>query len=57
MQECLGLVDVVHLPARQTERQRIAQGVDDYMDFCRKPAAGAADGLVDAPFLRAPALC
>jgi hypothetical protein len=57
MQERLGLVDVVHLSARQTERQRIAQGVDDYVDFCREPAAGAANGLVDAPFLRAPALC
>jgi hypothetical protein len=51
------LVDVMHLPARQTESQRIAQGVDDYVDFCREAAAGAANGLVDTPFLRAPALC
>ena len=55
--ERLGLADVVHLPARETERQRIAQGVDDDMDFCREPPARAANGLVDAPFLRAPALC
>jgi hypothetical protein len=41
----------------ETERQWIAQRIDDYVDFCRKTAARAADGLVTAPFLRAPALC
>jgi hypothetical protein len=40
----------------RTERQWIAQRVDDHVDFCRKAAARAADGLVATP-LRAPALC
>jgi hypothetical protein len=51
------LVDIVDLPAGETERQRIAQGVDDHMDFGGQAAARAAYGLVEAPFLRAPALC
>ena len=55
--ERFGLVDVVDLPAGETERQRIAQGVDDHMDFGGQTAARAAYSLVEAPFLRAPALC
>ena len=56
-QQRVGLRDVMDLPAREAERQRIAQGVDDHMDFRREPAARAADGLVETPFLRAPAEC
>ena len=55
--ECFSLCDIVNLPARETERQRIAQSVDDSVDFCCEAAARAAYGLVEAPFLRAPALC
>jgi len=55
--ECFGLIDVMDLPAGQAERQRIAQGVDDHMDFGGQAAARAAYGLIEAPFLRAPALC
>jgi len=47
----------IRLPAGQAERQRIAQGVDDHMDFGGQAAARAAYGLIEAPFLRAPALC
>jgi hypothetical protein len=47
----------VNLPAGEADRQRIAQRVDDHMDFGREPAVRAADGLVATPFLRAPALC
>ena len=53
----LGLSDVVNLPAGQAQRQRIAQGVDDDMNFGRQAAARAAYGLVETPFFRAPALC
>ena len=56
-QQRVGLRDVMDLPTREAERQRIAQGVDDHMDFRREPAARAADGLVEPPFLRAPAAC
>ena len=52
---CLG--DVMCLPAGETERQRISQGVDNGVDFRREPAARAAYGLVETPFFRAPALC
>lgn len=55
--EGLGLGDVVNLAAGEAERQRIAQGVDDHMDLGGQAAARAAYGLVEAPFLRAPALC
>ena len=56
-QQRVGLCDVMDLPTREAQRQRIAQGVDDHMDFRREPAARAADGLVETPFLRAPAEC
>jgi hypothetical protein len=56
-QQRVGLRDVMDLPTREAERQRIAQGVNDHMDFRREPAARAADGLVETPFLRAPAEC
>ena len=55
--EGLGLGDVVDLAAGEAERQRVAQGVDDHMDLGGRAAARAAYGLVDTPFLRAPALC
>jgi hypothetical protein len=47
----------VDMPAGEAERQRIAEGVDDHMNFGGQAAARAAYGLVEAPFLRAPALC
>ena len=56
-QQCAGLRDVMDLPTREAERQRITQGVDNHMDFRREPAARAADGLIEPPFLRAPAEC
>ena len=55
--EGLGLGDVVDLAAGEAERQRVAQGVDNHMDLGGQAAARAAYGLVEAPFLRAPALC
>jgi hypothetical protein len=51
------LGDVVHLATRQAESQWVAEGIDDYVDFRREPAARAADGLIGPPFFRAPALC
>ena len=38
-QQRVGLRDVMDLPTREAERQRIAQGIDDHMDFSREPAA------------------
>src|SRR6202158_4717857 len=55
--ECFSLGDVVDLPAREAERQRIAQSVHDHMDLGGRAAARAAYRLVETPFLRAPALC
>jgi hypothetical protein len=51
------LGDVVNLSASETQRQRIAQGIDDDMNFGCQPAARATYGLVETPFFRAPALC
>ena len=55
--ECFSLGDVVDLAAGEAERQWVAQGVDDHMDLGGRAAARAAYGLVETPFLRAPALC
>ena len=52
-----GLGDVVDLAAGEAERQRVAESVDDHMDLGGQAAARAAYGLVEAPFLCAPALC
>ena len=54
--ERFGLRDVVDLTAGEAHGERIAERIDDGVDFRRQPAARAADGLV-APFLCAPALC
>ena len=55
--EGFSLGDVVDLAASEAERQRIAESVDDHMDLGGRAAARAAYGLVETPFLRAPALC
>ena len=55
--EGFSLGDVVDLAAGEAERKGIAQGVDDHMDLGRQAASRAAYGLVEPPFLRAPALC
>ena len=52
-----GLSDVVDLAFCQGGFQRVAEGVDDDVDFRRQSAARTADGLIFAPFLSAPALC
>jgi hypothetical protein len=44
------------LPRRQHQVARIAQGVDERVDFGGQSAAGSADRL-RAVFFRAPALC
>lgn len=55
--ECFGLVDVVNLSAGEAQRQRIAQSIDDDMNFRSQAAARTAYGLIETPFFRAPALC
>ncbi len=47
---------VVGLPWGDGERDRVAQGIHKRMDLRGQPTTGAAEGLVLAPFLRAPAL-
>jgi hypothetical protein len=53
----LGLFDVVDLASGKAEHQRIAQGIDDSVDFRRKATARPAYRLVETPFFKAPALC
>ena len=52
-----GLGDVVNLAPGEADREGIAQGVDDGVDLGGQPAPRAPDGVVLAPFFRAPALC
>jgi hypothetical protein len=49
--------NIVDVAGRQNKPDRIAQGVGERMDFACQTAPGASDGLVLAPFFRAPALC
>ena len=46
----------MNLTAGEADNERIAERVDDGVDFRRQSAARAPDGLV-APFFGAPALC
>ena len=48
---------IVDVTRGQNKPDRIAQGVGKRMDFACQTAPGASDGLVLAPFFRAPALC
>ena len=52
-----GLGDVMHLPAGKAQGDGKPERVDDGMNFGRKTTARATYGLVETPFLRAPALC
>ena len=54
--QTLGLGDVVPLPRRQDEAQRIAQGIDGDVDLAAQPAARTSDGLILSPPF-APAAC
>jgi len=47
---------IVRLPRRKHQFDRIAQGIDQGVDFGGQSAAGSADRL-PAVFFRAPALC
>jgi len=55
--ERLGLRDVVNLSRCQADRERVAKRVDNGVYLRRQSAARSADGLVEAPFFIAPALC
>ena len=52
-----GLRDVMDLAAGEAQREGIAESIDDHVDFGREAAARAPDGLVEAVFFWAPALC
>jgi hypothetical protein len=56
-QQVVGAIQVVRLAAGEKEGDRIAERIDDRMDFGAQPAARAADCLVFAVFFFAPALC
>ena len=48
---------IMRLARREHQFDGIAQGIDERVDFGGQSAARAADGLLFAPFFRAPALC
>ncbi len=56
-EERFGLRAVVDLSARQADRQRITERVDDGVDLGRQSAARPPDRFLAAVFLGAPALC
>ena len=53
----VGAEEIMRLAAGQGEIDRIAERVDESVDFGAQPAARAADRLVLAGFFWAPALC
>jgi hypothetical protein len=52
----LGTSQIVGLTGREHQVDRIAEGIDERVDFGGQSAAGSADRL-PAVFFRAPALC
>jgi len=56
-QEVVGTDQIVSLTAGQEEANRVAQGIDQSMDFGAQPATRATDCLVLVGFFLAPALC
>ncbi len=53
----VGADEIMCLAAGEMEADRIAERIEQSMDFDAQPAAGAADGLVFASLLWAPARC
>jgi hypothetical protein len=53
----VGADQVVSLATGKEEAGRIAEGVDQRMDFGAQSSSRATDGLVVAFFFLAPALC
>jgi hypothetical protein len=51
------LAKVARLPGRERKFDRVAESIDDGVDFGRQSASGTTDGLAGALFFRAPALC
>ena len=56
-QQRVGSVQVAGLSWREMESGRVAKSIDGGVDLGAQPAFAASDGLIAAPFLRAPALC
>ena len=56
VEQLLRASQIVGLSRREHQFDRIAQGIDEGMDFGRQSSAGSADRLF-AVFFRAPALC
>lgn len=57
LEQGFGLAKVARLPRRERKFDRVAERIDDGVDFGRQSASGSANGLADAVFFRAPALC
>ena len=56
-QQHIGALQIMRLARGQAEGERVAQGIDQGMDFGAQSALAAADRLVFAVFFWAPALC
>ena len=56
-QQHVGSLQIARLSGRKMKPGRVAEGIDGGMNLGAQPALAASDGLVRAPFLRAPALC
>ncbi len=56
-QEGIGTLQIMRLPGGEQEFDRVAECVDQGVDLGAQPAFAAADRLVCAIFLGAPALC
>jgi hypothetical protein len=56
-QQCVGAFQIMGFARGQKEGERIAQGVNQRVDFGAQPAVAGPDRLVLAVFFWAPALC
>jgi len=56
-QQHIGPVQIAGLTAGEMKADGVAQGIDRSMNLGAQPAFAATDGLVEASFFSAPALC
>jgi len=53
----IGANQIMGLAAAQHERDRVAQSIDERVNFGAQSTAGSPDGLIATGFFLAPTLC
>ena len=56
-QQVIGANQIMGLAAAQHERDRVAQSIDERVNFGAQSTAGSPDGMIVTGFFLAPTLC